>query len=159
MAEIHVIFPEQTVTDYLRTVAESERGQVFVDVLGRITFKDRASLVNASSDLGKKLTSGRTSSTVTRVISDVEMASLLRELDKAGFSSVARDGVSMAALRDDSARRGVIVVEQDGRFAREFSDEQRSGYATFERLRAEAFQHPINHADRAVRSLLARAAH
>lgn len=73
------------------------------------------SLVNESSEMGKKLTSGRTSSTVTRVISDAEMASLLRELDKAGFSSVARDGVSMAALRDDSTRRGVIVIEQDGR--------------------------------------------
>ncbi|MCG3135153.1 MAG: hypothetical protein HMLKMBBP_02659 [Planctomycetes bacterium] len=72
-------------------------------------------LVNASSALGKRLASGRESSTVVRVVSDVEMATLLRELDKAGFSSVARDGVSVSGLRDDMARRGVIVVEQDGR--------------------------------------------
>jgi len=43
---------------------------------------------------------------------------------------------------------------RSGRFAEEWTEEQKSGYARFEKLRAEAFRAPINQADRAVRQLL-----
>jgi ketol-acid reductoisomerase len=43
---------------------------------------------------------------------------------------------------------------RSGRFAEEWTREQMSGYPSFERLRREAFAHPLNEADRAVRQLL-----
>jgi ketol-acid reductoisomerase len=43
---------------------------------------------------------------------------------------------------------------RSGRFAEEWTQEQKSGYARFEKLRAEAVRRPINQADHAVRQLL-----
>lgn len=76
-----------------------------------------AALVNASSEVGQRLTSGRASSTVVRVLEDAEMGRLLAMLDEAGFWGSAKDGVTLANLEDDGRRRGVIVVEQSGRKA------------------------------------------
>jgi ketol-acid reductoisomerase len=52
--------------------------------------------------------------------------------------------------------RMVAALEhiRSGRFAEEWAQEQKSGYARFEKLKAEAYQKPINQADRAVRQLL-----
>lgn len=73
-----------------------------------------ASLVNESSDAGRKLRSGRASSTVVRVLDDVQMGAILAALDKEGFATTARDGVTLDGLRPDAERRGVIIVERDG---------------------------------------------
>lgn len=74
-----------------------------------------AALVNRSSEAGRKLSSGMASSTVVRVISDEEMGRLLAALDDAGFSATARAGVALDRIAPDSERRGVIVVEHDGK--------------------------------------------
>lgn len=71
-------------------------------------------LVNESSEVGTKIRSGRASSTVTRVIGDEEMGSLLATMDEIGFSGVAEAGVTLESLPPDARRRGVIVVERDG---------------------------------------------
>lgn len=73
-----------------------------------------AALVNASSDAGRRLTSGKASSTVVRVLSDQDMGTLLQLLDEKGFSANATEGVTLQGLRPDSQRRGVIIVEKDG---------------------------------------------
>jgi ketol-acid reductoisomerase len=57
-----------------------------------------------------------------------------------------------AALRD--RMRQALQYIRDGRFAQEWSAEERAGYPAFDRLRREAAAHPINEADRAVRELL-----
>jgi hypothetical protein len=72
-------------------------------------------LVNASSDVGKRLLSGKATSTWVRVMSDEEMGAFLRQMDELGFSANAQEGLSLENLRDWSERRGVITVEQDGR--------------------------------------------
>jgi ketol-acid reductoisomerase len=46
---------------------------------------------------------------------------------------------------------------RDGSFAREWAAEAKANYPNFEKLRREAFAHPINEADRSVRNLLAHA--
>ncbi|MBM3774193.1 MAG: ketol-acid reductoisomerase [Acidobacteria bacterium] len=93
------------------------------------------------------------------------------------FRAMARQGLfEQMRLHSPTSQYGVLSRRQDatgssealrrrmkdaldylrsGRFAQEFAQEQRSGYARFERLRTEASGHPINDADRAVRSLLA----
>jgi hypothetical protein len=71
-------------------------------------------LVNATSEVGQKLRSGRATSTVTRVLDDDGMGSLLATLDQNGFAGVSADGVSLDTLGPDSRRKGVIVVERDG---------------------------------------------
>ena len=71
-------------------------------------------LVNASSEAGQKLRSGRATSTVTRVLDDDGMGSLLATLEENGFTGVAADGVTLDNLEPDSRRKGVIVVERDG---------------------------------------------
>jgi ketol-acid reductoisomerase len=43
---------------------------------------------------------------------------------------------------------------RNGEFAREWTNEQKSGYPRFHALREAAFQHPINDADQSVRQLL-----
>ena len=73
-----------------------------------------AALVNASSESGRKLTTGRATSTVVRVISDAEMGALLAAMQEKGFDGVATPGLTLDGLRADGRRRGVIVVEQDG---------------------------------------------
>lgn len=73
-----------------------------------------AALVNESSDAGRRLTSGKASSTVVRVVTDQEMGALLQVLDEKGFSANATDGVTLQGLKPDGRRRGVIIVEKDG---------------------------------------------
>jgi ketol-acid reductoisomerase len=43
---------------------------------------------------------------------------------------------------------------RSGRFAQEWRDEESAGYPKFNQLREEAFSHPLNETDRAVRALL-----
>jgi hypothetical protein len=74
-----------------------------------------AALVNASSEVGQRLTSGRASSTVVRTLEDEEMGKLLAMLEAEGFYGAAKEGMSLRTLTDDGRRRGVIVVERDGR--------------------------------------------
>ena len=57
-----------------------------------------------------------------------------------------------AALRE--RMRSALRYIREGGFAREWKDEEHAGYPRFERLRREAFEHPINQADREVRELL-----
>jgi hypothetical protein len=73
-----------------------------------------AALVNASSESGRKLQTGRATSTVVRVITDAEMGALLAAMADKGFDTVATPGLTLDGLRADGRRRGVIVVEQDG---------------------------------------------
>jgi len=47
---------------------------------------------------------------------------------------------------------------RSGQFAREWKEEELAGYPVFQRLRRQAFEHPINDTDLAVRSLLSRPA-
>ena len=71
-------------------------------------------LVNASSEVGQKLRTGRATSTVTRVLDDAGMGSLLATFEENGFSKVAVGGVTLDSLPEDSRRKGVLIVEQDG---------------------------------------------
>jgi len=71
-------------------------------------------LVNASSEAGRKIRSGRATATVTRVLDDDGMGSLLATLDENGFAGVAADGITLEGLEPDSRTKGVIVVERDG---------------------------------------------
>ena len=71
-------------------------------------------LVNATSEAGRRLASGRTPSSEFRVVSDEQMAALLAALDEKGFSAHASQGLSIKELPTDARRRGVIVVERDG---------------------------------------------
>jgi hypothetical protein len=73
-----------------------------------------AALVNASSESGRKLQTGKATSTVVRVVTDAEMGALLAALDEQGFAGVAQPGMRLDTLAEDGRRRGVIIVEQDG---------------------------------------------
>jgi ketol-acid reductoisomerase len=68
---------------------------------------------------------------------------LSRREDATGGHQLLRD--RMAAALD---------YIRSGRFAEEWAQEQKSAYTRFDKLRAEAFQQPINKADQAVRQLL-----
>ncbi len=70
--------------------------------------------VNATSEIGRRITSGRATSTVIRVLSDADMAKLIEEIESRGFSSHAVAGRTLKNLPDASGRRGVIVVEENG---------------------------------------------
>jgi ketol-acid reductoisomerase len=50
--------------------------------------------------------------------------------------------------------RAALEHIRSGKFAEEWTREQQSGYPSFERLRKEAFAHPLNEADKSVRQLL-----
>ena len=73
------------------------------------------SLVNASSEMGSQLRSGRVSSTSTRVLSDTDMGALLNELEDVDFFDVAKPGLSLDNHPDVPGARGVVVVERNGR--------------------------------------------
>ncbi len=73
------------------------------------------SLVNASSEMGRQLRSGRTSSTSTRVLADTDMGTLIEELDDVGFFDEAKSGLSLQNVPDLPGARGVVVVERNGR--------------------------------------------
>lgn len=71
-------------------------------------------LVNESSEIGRKLKSGRATSTVVRVVSDSDMGALLAAMDEKGFSGTATPGMTLDGLQDDGRRRGVIIVDRNG---------------------------------------------
>ena len=71
-------------------------------------------LVNETSEIGRRITSGKASSTSIRVIDDVAMATLIAAMDDQGFSERATPGVSFQNLRDYPGRRGVLVLDQSG---------------------------------------------
>ena len=71
-------------------------------------------LVNTSSESGRKLASGKATSTVIRPISDEQMGALLAAIDQKGFSTHAKSGVTLEGLSPDSRRRGVIIVDDNG---------------------------------------------
>ena len=73
-----------------------------------------AALVNASSEAGRSLQTGRKTSTVVRVITDEQMGAVLAALDEKGFSANATGGLALDTLRPDPRRRGVILVDRDG---------------------------------------------
>jgi hypothetical protein len=73
------------------------------------------SLVNESSEIGRKLRGGKATSSEIRVIGDLEMGRLLAELKKIGFFDHATDNLSLANVPEVPGRRGVVVVTQDGR--------------------------------------------
>lgn len=68
---------------------------------------------------------------------------LSRRLDSTGSS---------AALR--KRMEETLTKIQNGEFSREWTREQAGGYPSFNRLKEEAFSHPLNDADREVRRLL-----
>jgi hypothetical protein len=71
-------------------------------------------LVNESSERGRKLQSGRASSTEVRVVTDEQMGTLLAALDQQGFGAHAQPGVTLESVPDDPRRRGVLLVEHNG---------------------------------------------
>jgi hypothetical protein len=73
-----------------------------------------ASLVNESSEIGKKLKSGTASSSEIRVISDAQMGGLLDQLKKFGFFDHATDGLGLDSIPDLPGRRGIVIVTQEG---------------------------------------------
>jgi len=72
---------------------------------------------------------------------------LSRRKDATGNHAKLRERMEMA-----------LDYIRSGSFANEWRQEESAGYSKFEQLRAEAFQHPINEADQAVRRLLAKSA-
>jgi len=68
---------------------------------------------------------------------------LSRRLDSTGSS---------AALR--KRMEETLTKIQNGEFSREWTREQAEGYPSFNRLKEEAYSHPLNDADREVRRLL-----
>ena len=72
-------------------------------------------LVNASSEAGRALRSGRVSSSEVRVVSDEVMGTLLGELEDAGFFEHATPGMNLDNLPATPGRRGVVIVTRDGR--------------------------------------------
>jgi ketol-acid reductoisomerase len=50
--------------------------------------------------------------------------------------------------------RASLDYIRSGKFAEEWTHEQKTGYSKFEQLKSEAFGHPINQADSDVRQLL-----
>lgn len=71
------------------------------------------SLVNESSEYGRRLKSGRSTSTITRVADDTQMGQLMATLTKIGFF-VHATPMEMGALPEVSGRKGAVVVQRDG---------------------------------------------
>ncbi len=67
-------------------------------------------LVNASSETGRLLKSGRASSTATRVISDQDMGTMLDELEDLDFFDHATSGLGLTNAPSTTGRRGIVVV-------------------------------------------------
>ena len=72
------------------------------------------SLVNASSDLGQRLRSGRATSAETHVVEDEDMGRVLDGLRQTGFFNYARPGIGFDEIADRPGLKGVIVLEQNG---------------------------------------------
>src|SRR5262249_4677891 len=72
------------------------------------------SLVNASSEVGRKLASGKASSSTVRVMDDAEMGGLLEDLKSAGFYQFAKQGIGLDNLPSGISSKGIVVVQQNG---------------------------------------------
>ena len=70
-----------------------------------------------------------------------------------GVLSRRLDATGSHSLLEERMRSALEYI-RSGQFAQEWTQEQKSGYPRFQRLRTEAFEHPINEADKAVRQLL-----
>lgn len=71
-------------------------------------------LVNASSEKGRMLLTGKATSSSVRPLEDDEMGRLLAVLDAKGFASHAKPGVTLESVSDDTRVRGVLVIDRDG---------------------------------------------
>lgn len=71
------------------------------------------SIVNASSEIGRKLLAGASSSEI-RVASDAQMGALVSELRKLGFFEHAVAGLALDSVPDVPGKKGVVVLQQDG---------------------------------------------
>ncbi len=72
-------------------------------------------IVNESSELGRALASGRKNSADVRVLGDADMGTLLAQLEDIGFFRYATEGMGLDNAPDVPGRRGIVVVERDGR--------------------------------------------
>jgi len=72
------------------------------------------SIVNESSEIGQKLSSGVATSSEIRVATDAQMGGLLMALKNLGFFDRATDGLGLDNIPDLPGRRGIVVVTQDG---------------------------------------------
>jgi hypothetical protein len=71
-------------------------------------------LVNESSETGRKLKSGEANSSTIKVLSDAEMGGLLAALDSKGFFRYATDGMGLDNIPDLPGKKGIVIVTQDG---------------------------------------------
>ena len=72
------------------------------------------SLVNASSEAGQRLRSGRASSSITKVLEDEEMGKLIKALENEGFFQYATEGLGLSNVPDHEGQKGILVVDRDG---------------------------------------------
>ena len=72
-------------------------------------------LVNESSESGRKLKSGKATSSQIRVLTDQQMGGLLAALEKVGFFRHATAGIALDNLPSVPGRKGVVVVTRDGK--------------------------------------------
>lgn len=89
-----------------------------VQITVRLSPKDKDvstfALVNESSEIGKKLSTGRATSAQIRFLDDLAMGRLLAEMNARGFAAQSSPGLTLENLPVYPGRRGVIIVEQDG---------------------------------------------
>ena len=71
-------------------------------------------LVNASSQYGRALRSGRETSTEVRVLSDADMGTLIGELEDRGFFDHATKGLGIENIPNVPGRRGIVVLHDNG---------------------------------------------
>jgi ketol-acid reductoisomerase len=74
-----------------------------------------------------------------------------------GVLSRRRDATGSHAKLRERMELALDYIRGGG-FADEWGQEESAGYQKFQRLRTEAFEHPINEADQAVRDLLSKSA-
>lgn len=72
-------------------------------------------LVNESSEYGQALRSGRITSSTVRVLSDLDMGTLLKKLREIGFFEHATAGVGLTNIPQVAGRRGIVVVHDNGK--------------------------------------------
>ena len=72
-----------------------------------------SSLVNESSEIGRKLKSGTASSSEIRVITDAQMGGMLSQMKELGFFDHATKGLGLDNVPDVPGRRGIVVVKRD----------------------------------------------
>lgn len=71
-------------------------------------------LVNESSEAGKMLRSGKANSSEIRVLSDVDMGTLIGQLKERGFYENATKGIGIENIPNVGGRRGIVVLHDNG---------------------------------------------